>query len=179
MRKIFFSLVLTLRFIVEEKKIYCPLFRRKTIWFSAMMLGGFMGLAEYNPQEWRLFIDSSVRSLKCVLLHNGNKYASIPIGHSISMREEYDSIKQILEKVAYLKYQWKICVDLKMVNFLLGQQNGYTKYPCFLCMWDSRAKSEHWTRKEWPLRKEMIAGEKNIIHQPWLPQKRSFSHRCI
>ena len=53
-----------------------------------------------------------------------------------------------------------------MVNFLLGQQNGYTKYPCFLCMWDSRAKSEHWTRKEWPLRKEMIAGEKNIIHQP-------------
>ena len=60
-----------------------------------------MGLAEYsyNPQEWHLFIDSSVRSLKCVLLHNGNKYASIPIGHSISMREEYDSIKQILEKV--------------------------------------------------------------------------------
>ena len=112
-----------------------------------------MGLAEYNPQEWRLFIDSSVRSLKCVLLLNGNKYASIPIGHSISMREEYDSIKQILEKVAYLKYLWKICVDLKMVNFLLGQQNGYTKYPCFLCMWDSRAKSEHWTRKEWPLRK--------------------------
>ena len=39
-----------------------------------------MGLAEYNPQEWRLFIDSSVRSLKCVLLHDDNKYASIPIG---------------------------------------------------------------------------------------------------
>ena len=81
------------------------------------------------------------------------------------MREEYDSIKQILEKVTYLKHQWEICVDLKMVNFLLGQQSGYTKYLCFLCMWDSRAKSEHWTRKEWPLRKEMIAGEENIIHQ--------------
>ena len=37
--KIFFSLVLTLHFIVEEKKIYCPIFQRKTIWFSAMMLG--------------------------------------------------------------------------------------------------------------------------------------------
>ena len=82
------------------------------------------------------------------------------------MREEYDSVKQILEKVAYLKHQWEICVDLKMVNFLLGQQSGYTKYLCFLCMWDSRAKSEHWTKKEWPLRKEMIAGEKNTIHQP-------------
>ena len=53
-----------------------------------------------------------------------------------------------------------------MVKFLLDQQSGYTKYPCFLCMWDSRAKSEHWTRKAWPLRKEMIAGGKNIIHQP-------------
>ena len=29
-----------------------------------------MGLPEYNPNEWRLFTDSSKRSLKCVLLHN-------------------------------------------------------------------------------------------------------------
>ncbi|KAK4878970.1 hypothetical protein RN001_007116 [Aquatica leii] len=48
-----------------------------------------MGLSEYTPDEWRLFIDSSRRSLKCVLLHNGNKYGSIPIGHSTSMKEEY------------------------------------------------------------------------------------------
>lgn len=27
-----------------------------------------------------------------------------------------------------------------MVNFLLGQQGGYIKYPCFLCLWDSRIK---------------------------------------
>ena len=26
----------------------------------------------YIPLEWRLFIDSSKRSMKCVLLHNGN-----------------------------------------------------------------------------------------------------------
>ena len=32
-----------------------------------------MGLSEYMPNEWRLFIDSSKRSLKCVLLHNGNR----------------------------------------------------------------------------------------------------------
>ena len=156
-------------FYRRREKDLLPYFSKENNLVFCNDVGGLlqkMGLAEYNPQEWRLFIDSSVRSLKCVLLHNGNKYASIPIGHSISMREEYDSIRQILEKVAYLKYQWKICVDLKMVNFLLGQQNGYTKYPCFLCMWDSRAKSEHWTRKEWPLRKEMIAGERNIIHQP-------------
>ena len=32
----------------------------------------------HDPKEWRLFIDSSSRSLKCVLLHNGNHYPSIP-----------------------------------------------------------------------------------------------------
>ena len=155
-------------FYCRREKDLLPYFSKENNLVFCNDVGGLlqkMGLAEYNPQEWRLFIDSSVRSLKCVLLHNGNKYASIPIGHSISMREEYDSIKQILEKVAYVKHQWEICVDLKMVNFLLGQQSGYTKYPCFPCMWDSRAKSEHWTRKEWPLRKEMIAGKKNIIYQ--------------
>jgi hypothetical protein len=28
---------------------------------------------EYAPDEWRLFIDSSKRSLKAGLIHNGNK----------------------------------------------------------------------------------------------------------
>eukprot|EP00795_Rhopilema_esculentum_P009944 gene9944-18557_t len=30
-----------------------------------------LGVAQYEPKKWRLFIDSSKRSLKCVLLHNG------------------------------------------------------------------------------------------------------------
>ena len=113
-----------------------------------------MGLPGYAPNEWRLFIDSSKRSLKCVLLHNGNRYGSIPIGHSTSMKEEYQTISLVLEKIRYQEHQWMICVDLKMVNFLLGQQSGYTKYPCFVRLWDSRASHEHWIRKEWPLRKD-------------------------
>ena len=39
----------------------------------------------YIPLEWRLFINSSKRSMKCVLLQNGNKLAFILIGHSIQM----------------------------------------------------------------------------------------------
>jgi hypothetical protein len=53
-----------------------------------------------------------------------------------------------------------------MVNFLLGQQSGYTKYPCFLCLWDSRAKHEHWTRKDWPLREYMVVRGQNVINEP-------------
>ena len=36
----------------------------------------------YNSHEWRLFIDSSTKSLKAVLLHIGNKMPLIPLAHS-------------------------------------------------------------------------------------------------
>ena len=99
-----------------------------------------LGIQIYNSNEWRLFIDSSNRSLKCVLLYNGNLYGAVPIGHSVCLREEHEDIKRVIELLQYHKHNWIICVDLKMVCFLLGQQRGYTKYPCFLCMLDSRAR---------------------------------------
>ena len=73
-----------------------------------------MGLLQYESGEWRLFIDSSKRSLKCVLLHNGNKYGSIPIGHSTRIKEEYESMSQVLKNIKYHEHQWKICIDLKI-----------------------------------------------------------------
>ena len=79
-----------------------------------------MGLTEYFPHDWRLFTDSSKRSLKCVLLHNGNKLGSIPIAHSTKMKEDYNTISLVLEKIKYHEHHWVICVDLKMVNFLLA-----------------------------------------------------------
>ena len=42
---------------------------------------------EYEAVEWRLFLDSSVRSMKAVLLHIGNKVASAPIVHSVVLKE--------------------------------------------------------------------------------------------
>ena len=58
-----------------------------------------------------------------------------------------------------------------MVNFLLGQQRGYTKYPCFLCYCDSKANEEHWVRKEWPPRNTIKPGEKNIVNNPLVDRK--------
>ena len=55
-----------------------------------------LGVQQYNPQDWRLFIDSSKRSLKYVLLHNGNLYRSVPLGHSTTLDEKYDEIKFFL-----------------------------------------------------------------------------------
>ena len=124
-----------------------------------------MEIPTYNPQEWRLFLDSLKVSLKCVFLHNGNSYASIPIGHSTTLKEQYQSIKIVLQKLAYEQHQWHICVDFRMVNFLLGQQAGYTKFSYFLCLWDSRVREEHWVKKDWPLRRTMSVGASNIINE--------------
>ena len=129
-----------------------------------------MGLSAYRSNDWRLFIDSSKRSLKCVLIHNANQYESIPIGHSVTLKENYENIKVVLEKLKYCVHQWLICVDLKAVNFLLWQQEGHTKY-MFLCFWDSRANEEHWVRKEWPPRNTIKPGEKNIVNNPLVDRK--------
>ena len=131
-----------------------------------------MGCSQYQTTEWRLFIDSSKASLKCVLLHNGNQFASIPIGHSVHLKESYETMKKVLEKIKYSEHGWIICGDLKVLSMLLGLQGGYTKFPCFLCLWDSRSRTEHWVRKVWPERKEFPVGQKNVINEPLVdPQK--------
>ncbi|KAI6652496.1 hypothetical protein LOD99_7510 [Oopsacas minuta] len=108
-----------------------------------------MGLSQYNPNEWRLFIYSSKRSLKCVLLHNDGP-----------------------TKAVYDEHNWITCMDLKIVNILLGQQSGYTKYSCFLCLWDSRADEVHWEKKNWPVRQKIVVGKKNIINEPLVSRDR-------
>jgi hypothetical protein len=59
-----------------------------------------MGVPNYKPSDWRLFIDSSKRSLKCVLLHNDAKhtYGAVPIGHSTKLKEDYESINKLFWK---------------------------------------------------------------------------------
>ncbi len=145
-------------FAQEEDLVYCK---------DVPGLLNEIGVAAYETTDWRLFVDSSKRSLKCVLLHNNNVHPSIPLAHSTTLKEQYDAIKYVLLKIAYHDHQWVICVDLKMVNFLLGQQSGYTKYPCFLCMWDSRAKEKHYVQNEWPVRELLEpCRAKNVIHEP-------------
>ena len=77
--------------------------------------------------EWRLFIGSSKRSLKAVLLHIGNKKPSIPIAHSAQLKESYDSIKILLNAIHYSDYQWSLCGDLKVIGMLMELQGGFSK----------------------------------------------------
>ena len=41
-------------------------------------------------------------------------------------------------------------------------QKGYTKYSCFLCLWDSRDRVHHYTQQTWPSRHECTPGNKSF-----------------
>jgi hypothetical protein len=97
-----------------------------------------------KTDELGLFIVSSKRSLKGLLLHNGNHLASVPVAHSVHRKETYENLEHILEKINYKQHQCVVCGDLKVLCMLLGQQQGYTKFPCYICESDSRAPDKQW-----------------------------------
>lgn len=125
----------------------------------------------YETKDWRLFIDGSKTSLKAVLLHNGNEYPSIPVAYTTVLKETYENIKSILDVIKYKDFQWKVCADLKVIAMLLGLQGGFTKYCCFLCMWDSRATDKHYLIKDWPKRTEFLCGKSNVKYLPLIDPK--------
>jgi len=43
------------------------------------------------------------------------------------MKEIYENLKQLLNKLKYNKYGWHICGDLKAVSLLMGLQLGCKK----------------------------------------------------
>jgi len=119
----------------------------------------------YKATDWRLFIDSSKRSIKAVLLHNTNIYAPIPIAHSTIMQEKYENMVVLLKKIGYNLHRWQICGDLKIITMLLGQQSGFTKYPCYLCLWDSRDRQQHYKVRVWPTRTSLTPGSHNVTKE--------------
>lgn len=46
---------------------------------------------------------------------------------------------------------------------VLGLQGGYTKFPCFLCLWDSRADEQHYIQHDWPSRSGLAPGSHNVV----------------
>lgn len=128
----------------------------------------------HDPSEWRLFIDASKRSLKTVLLHNGNKYPSIPLAYSVHLKENYDNMAVLLKAINYTKYQWNICADLKVIGLLTGLQGGFTKYCCFLCLWDSRATKDHYHKAQWPPRSSFQPGSNNVQNPPLISSSKVY-----
>jgi hypothetical protein len=88
---------------------------------------------QHDPNEWRVFIDYSKVSLKSVLLRDGNKLPSESLAHGADIKEFYERIKLLLEKIKCEKYNWNHRGDLKIFALLLGLQLGRTEF-FFLCV---------------------------------------------
>ena len=111
---------------------------------------------EYDSTEWRYFIDSSSGNLNAVLSHNWNSFSTIPNGHTVQMKETHNSMDHLLYAVNYQEHKWLVCGDLKVLGLVLGLQD--TKYPCFLCLWDSWADDQDYVRQECQLRQGLKSG---------------------
>ena len=86
--------------------------------------------------------------MKAVLLHIGNKVTSVPVAHSVELKKCYLDMKHLLEILHYDLHQWKLCGDLKTIAILLGLQGLHTKFPCFLCLWDSRTDGQNYLQRD-------------------------------
>jgi len=66
-------------------------------------------------------------------------------------------MKQLLQYVNYDTYEWNI-----VIAHLFGVQLGCTKFPCFLCEWESRDKAHHYVKRTRPARTILEPGHKNV-----------------
>ena len=126
---------------------------------------------EYAATKWRLFIDSFSGSFIPVL-HNRNSFSSIPIGHSVQMKETLNIMDHLLSTVTYQEHKWLIRGVLKVLGPVLGIQGGYTKYPCFLHLCDRRDDDQYYVRKEWLLKQGLKPGSCNVQSHPHVESNR-------
>ena len=119
--------------------------------------------AYFGVQIGKLKSCAAARRLKAVQLHNGNKYPSLPLAHSASMREDYNNVKILLDVFKYNTYGWEVIGDFNRVSVLMGLQGGFTKYPGYLFLWDSRDTDAHYhDQREWPEGTEFSTGKNNV-----------------
>ena len=57
----------------------------------------------YNPDDWRLFMDVFKESIKAVLLHKENILLSVPVAYSTTLKETYNILQFILNIISYEK----------------------------------------------------------------------------
>jgi len=62
--------------------------------------------------------------------------------------------------------KWEVTGDFKMAAFLVGLQDGLTKFQCCLCLLDSRNIALHYKKSSWPPRTSYENGSYNMKQQP-------------
>lgn len=114
-----------------REKVFVPLLHKRVTWFSAIMYVELWTCSK-SCMNQRNGDFSSKSSLKAVIFHNGNQYASVPVEHSVHLKECYKNIDFVLKTLGYPDHKWTNCRNLQVISMLLGQQIGCTMFLCFL-----------------------------------------------
>lgn len=133
----------------------------------------------YKIDYWKLFIDSSNTSLKALWLHNGNVSHSIPIGHSVHLKETYENITQFLRCIHCDQNKWFLCYDLKVVTLLLRLQVHTPSTVDFLCERDSCARKDHYIKHDWPTSYQLAANNLRKVHESQCNNNGSYENQQI
>ena len=142
------------------------------LWYCFDVFALFQSIGMIHDQtNWRLFIDSSKKNIKAVLLHNGNRYPSVPVAYSTTLKETYN-LQLIFDKLNYHSHLWNVCADLKVMALLRGLQHGYNKYCFFLCLWDFGDRNNHYIEKIWRQKIEEEEDQHNVLALPLVPQNK-------
>lgn len=115
----------------NRKENFRKYFEKDLSLFHCINMKGLMDELKpniYKPGNCRLFIDSSKRSLKAILLHIINKYASIPVAHLTVLIEEYSNLEVVLKKIKYQEHLWLIYGDFLLLLLLLAGTRRVPKH---------------------------------------------------
>ena len=115
-----------------------------------------------SPEDWRLFIDGASGSVRIFLLSNGSKYSPVPLAVQKGA-ESYPVCQELLSKIGYRSFNFRISADLKCSAILAGLMAGYPSYPCPWCEWPSRRSEVHYKKRVFPVRKNIIDPTKSQV----------------
>ena len=82
------------------------------------------------------------------------------------LEENYTNVKSLLIALKCDQFNWQVIGDFRMVAFLVVLQDGFTRFPRYLCHWDSGNTIANYHRRIWPKRTEYSVGYSNIKWDP-------------
>jgi len=84
-------------------------------------------VGQQHNRNWCHFFFDSSNNLKAALLHEWNKFPSVPLAHVANMKKSLENMKRLVAKFQYENYDWNFGVGLEVIALLFDLQLGYTK----------------------------------------------------
>lgn len=92
-------------------------------------------------------------------MYNGNENP-VRIAHARALWK-HEATKEIKQSTGYWNGRY-VCIDLKVVDIVLGLQLMYTKFCCFLCEWDTGDRRGHCIKSNDQEEATLLRLKKNI-----------------